>query len=78
MFLFHSLTSLYLLLFQPGELPVPQKSKPNEEFGNFTFMDFVSDNWFYILAILFMVALILFYLREKKKEKEEEDRAKMN
>lgn len=70
------------LLLQPGELPVPKDSKPNQKFGAYNIMDFIQDKWFYLLAILFMVFLLWYYFRDKKKEeqlkKEEQDRANMN
>lgn len=79
-FLFSSM--YYFLLLQPGELPIPKDSKPNQKFGAYTIMDFIEDKWFYLLAILFMVFLLWFYFRDRKKEeqlkKEEENKHRMN
>jgi len=77
-----SIFSAFYLFLQPGELPIPKKSKPDQTFGNYSLMDFISGNWFYLLAILFMVFLLWFYFRDKKKEEkkkqEERDKARMN
>lgn len=62
-----------LLLLQPGELPVPRKTRKDQEFGNFTLNDFLSENWFYLAAILFIVVLLVFYLKQTKKEREEKE-----
>lgn len=60
-----------LLLLQPGELPVPRKTRKDQEFGNFTLNDFLSENWLYLTGVLFIIALLVFYLKQTKKEREE-------
>lgn len=70
------------LVLQPGELPIPKDSKPDQKFGNYSLMDFITENWFFLLAILLLVFLVYLYLRDKKKEEkkkqEERDKAQMN
>ncbi|HLS30541.1 MAG TPA: hypothetical protein VK021_06770 [Flavobacteriaceae bacterium] len=70
------------LVLQPGELPIPKDAKPDQKFGNYSLSDFISANWFFLLAILLLVFLVFLYLRDKKKEEkrkqEERDRARMN
>lgn len=61
------------LAFQHGELPVPQKSKPSQLWGNFEIKEFLNDNWFYLGGILLMILLFVFYLRQNKKEKMEKE-----
>lgn len=60
-----------LLLLQPGELPIPRKSRKDQEYGNFTLNDFLAENWLYLGAILLIVLMLVFYLRQTKKEREE-------
>lgn len=62
------------LTYQPGELPVPRKSKENQVWGNYTFMEFLEENWFYLSAIIGLVCLLVFYNIQKKKSDKEEDR----
>lgn len=70
------------LVLQPGELPIPKDSKPNQKFGNYNLMDFITENWFFLLAILLLLFLVFLYLRDKKKEQlkeqEERDKTQMN
>ncbi len=77
-----SFLAVLFLFLQPGELPIPKDAKPDQTFGNYSLMDFISANWFYLLAILFMVLLLLFYFWDKKKEEkkkqEERDKTRMN
>lgn len=66
----------YILLLQPGELPIPKDSKPYQQFGNYTFIEFIKGNWFSLSAIVLMVALLLFYFYQTKKIKEKEEKDK--
>ncbi len=79
------LTTLFyaLIFFQQGDfIPTPKDAKPNQQFGNYSFLDFVSENWFFLAAIGLMIVLVLFYIREKKrmakKEEEENNKSKWN
>lgn len=66
------------LAFQPGELPVPRKSKENQLWGNFDFQDFIVDNWLYLGGVLLIIVLLIIYKMENKrserKEKEQQQR----
>lgn len=66
---------LGFFFLQPGELPIPRDAKENEKFGNYTFGDFISDNYLYILGILLIIALLVFYAKEKKRQ---DGKEKMN
>lgn len=63
----------YFLFFQPGELPVPKKSKENQIFGNYTLGEFLNENWIYISGILLLIILLIIYKRHEKKEKQERE-----
>lgn len=73
----------FVLLLQQGYfIPKSKDSKPNQRFGNYSFIDFITENWFSLAAVALMVFLVLFYLKEKKrmakKEKEDEEKSKWN
>lgn len=71
------------LFLQPGELPIPKDAKPYQKYGNYSLMDFLTENWFFLLAILLLIFMVWVYLRdrkkeEKKKREEEQDKARLN
>ncbi len=72
-----------LFLVQKGYfIPNEKDAKPNQQFGNYSFIDFITENWFSLAAIALMVFFVLFYLKEKKrmakKEEEEKEKSKWN
>lgn len=75
MSLFPTVQSLIftVLVVQPGELPVPRKSKQNQIWGNFTLMDFLEANWIYLASIVFIIALLIFYNFSKKAEEKKKN-----
>lgn len=76
------LNSILLLIQKGSIIPNPKDSKPNQEFGNYTFLDFISNNWFWLVSIAVLIILVVFYLKEKKrlekKEAQEREKSKWN
>lgn len=75
MTLFPTVQSLIftVLVVQPGELPVPKKSKQNQIWGNFTLMDFLEANWIYLGSIVLLIVLLVFYNLNKKAEEKKKN-----
>ncbi|MDN6281037.1 MAG: hypothetical protein L0J45_08535 [Psychroflexus sp.] len=51
------------------ELPKPQKTQKFVD--GFDLEVFLSDNWFYVLIVVFILALVIFEASRKKKAREE-------
>lgn len=58
----------HFLAFQVGELPNPVDSRPDQRWGNFGILDFLSDTWPYFIGIAIIVFLLVFSKKQKKKQ----------
>lgn len=64
-----------LFIQQPAEIPTPEKTRPDQRFGEFTVQHFVEDNLWYILIVAFIVLAVFYYswdLRKRKRKAQEE------
>ena len=62
---------MYFLSFQP-EIPQPGNTKPGQEFGLYTFQEFIVANWGYISIVLIVALIVLLYTRSKKRAKRDQ------
>lgn len=59
---------------QPSELPQPEPSRPDQQFGEYTLQYFIEDNFWYILGVLAILIIVIgysLYVRRKKSKKAE-------
>ncbi|TQD40653.1 hypothetical protein [Haloflavibacter putidus] len=62
---------MYFLFFQT-EIPRPEDTKPGQEYGLFTFQEFIIANWGYISIVLIVALIVLLYTRSKKRPKRDQ------
>ncbi|MDR6299726.1 hypothetical protein [Mesonia maritima] len=64
------------------EIPQPAQTEPDQEYGIYSFQDFIIANWGYITIVLILAIIVLMYGRHKKRERkkhfEEYQRQKEN
>jgi len=53
------------MLFQP-ELPKPEETSPEQQWGLYSFQDFLVTNWGYIAIVVFLVIIFAFYSKKRK------------
>ncbi len=57
------------MMFIQPEIPKPEETQPNQEWGWYTFQDFFVANWFYITVAVIIAIIVLIYARHKKKQR---------
>ncbi len=62
---------MYFLTFQT-EIPRPEDTQPGQEFGLYTFQEFIIANWGYISIVLIVALIVLLYTRSKKRPKRDQ------
>ncbi|MDT0294747.1 hypothetical protein ACFQ3R_03695 [Mesonia ostreae] len=58
-------------MFLQTQIPNPEETGTNQQFGWYTFGDFMAANWFYITAVVLIAVLVLIYSKKMKKERQE-------
>lgn len=63
-----------MIIQQPSEIPQPQPSRPDQQFGQYTLEYFIQDNWWYLVGIAIILVIVFgysWYIRSKKKDNNE-------
>jgi hypothetical protein len=57
-----------MIFFQP-ELPKPEETSPDQQWGWYSFQDFLVANWGYISIVVFLVLVFAFYSKKRKQRR---------
>lgn len=53
-------------MFLQTHVPNPEETGTNQQFGEFTFSEFIIDNWFYVSAVILIGVIVLMYSKYRK------------
>lgn len=56
-------------MFLQTHIPNAEETGTNQQFGWYTFGDFMAANWFYITAVVLIAVVVLMYSKKMKKER---------
>lgn len=59
------------LMLQP-EIPKPKDAEPGQEFGLYSFQEFIVANWGYITIVVIVALIVLLYTRSKKRARRQQ------
>jgi len=62
---------MFSIIYQ-NEIPQPKDTEPGQEYGIYSFQDFLIANWGYITIVLILAIIVLMYARHKKRERKKD------